>query len=66
MCVPTYVAIRQTIRRRPVANRKDRDHCCMVAVLPTPSDAVRFYRQKIRKSLKAAQKYEEYLEFIKL
>ena len=66
MCVPTYVAIRQTIRRRPVANRKDRDHFCMVAVLPTPSDAVRFYRQKIRKSLLAAKQYQQHLEFIKL
>lgn len=65
MCVATYVSIRQTIRRRPVANTKDRNHLCMVAVLPTPADAVHFYRSKVKKSLKAAKQYEEYLEFIK-
>ena len=66
MCVPTYVSIRQTIRRRPVANVKDRDHFCMVAVLPTSADAVHFCRSKVKKSLLADKQYQQHLEFIKL
>lgn len=66
MCVATYVSIRQTIRRRPVANTKDRNHLCMVAVLPTPADAVHFYRSKVKKSLLAAKQYQQHLEFMKL
>lgn len=49
MCRPVYTAIRQSIRTKVIAMRKDRKNFCMVAIKLTPADSVNFYRSKAKR-----------------